>query len=119
MDRIYPAPVLDGGLVSKCEMQRDLAYREAPSIDFRTRVVRLAILLGIANIGVWVWAFAALHDNSILLGTALLSYVLGLRHAVDADHIAAIDNVTRKLVDRKSTRLNSSHSGESRMPSSA
>jgi high-affinity nickel-transport protein len=58
----------------------------------------LAILLGIANIGVWVWAFAALHDNSILLGTALLAYALGLRHAVDADHIAAIDNVTRKLV---------------------
>ena len=79
-------------------MQRDLAYREAPTVDFRTRVVQLAILLGITNIGVWVWAFAALHDNSILLGTALLSYVLGLRHAVDADHIAAIDNVTRKLV---------------------
>jgi len=33
-----------------------------------------------------------------LLGTALLAYSLGLRHAVDADHIAAIDNVTRKLM---------------------
>jgi len=31
-------------------------------------------------------------------GTALLAYVLGLRHAVDADHIAAIDNVVRKLM---------------------
>ncbi|MGO7251909.1 HoxN/HupN/NixA family nickel/cobalt transporter, partial [Rhizobium brockwellii] len=31
-------------------------------------------------------------------GTALLAYSLGLRHAVDADHIAAIDNVTRKLM---------------------
>jgi len=33
-----------------------------------------------------------------MLGTALLAYSLGLRHAVDADHIAAIDNVTRKLM---------------------
>jgi len=65
---------------------------------FRTRVVELAILLGCANIGAWIWAFVAFHDNSILLGTALLAYTLGLRHAVDADHIAAIDNVTRKLV---------------------
>ena len=31
-------------------------------------------------------------------GTALLAYWFGLRHAVDADHIAAIDNVTRKLM---------------------
>jgi nickel/cobalt transporter (NiCoT) family protein len=34
----------------------------------------------------------------VLLGTALLAYSFGLRHAVDADHIAAIDNVTRKLM---------------------
>ena len=32
------------------------------------------------------------------IGTAVLAYVLGLRHAVDADHIAAIDNVVRKLM---------------------
>jgi len=34
----------------------------------------------------------------VLLGTAFLAYSLGLRHAVDADHIAAIDNVTRKFM---------------------
>jgi len=34
----------------------------------------------------------------VLLGTALLAYSFGLRHAFDADHIAAIDNVTRKLM---------------------
>jgi nickel/cobalt transporter (NiCoT) family protein len=32
------------------------------------------------------------------LGTGLTAYTLGLRHAFDADHIAAIDNTTRKLV---------------------
>ena len=33
------------------------------------------------------------------LGTGVLAYTLGVRHAFDADHIAAIDNTTRKLVD--------------------
>jgi nickel/cobalt transporter (NiCoT) family protein len=47
---------------------------------------------------VWIWAFATLSAHPTLLGTALLAYVLGLRHAVDADHIAAIDNVVRKLM---------------------
>jgi high-affinity nickel-transport protein len=34
----------------------------------------------------------------VLLGTAIVAFTLGLRHAADADHIAAIDNVTRKLM---------------------
>jgi high-affinity nickel-transport protein len=37
-------------------------------------------------------------DRPALLGTALVAYMLGLRHALDVDHIAAIDNVVRKLV---------------------
>jgi high-affinity nickel permease len=36
-------------------------------------------------------------ERLALLGTALLAYVLGLRHVLDADHIATIDNVVRKL----------------------
>jgi high-affinity nickel-transport protein len=40
----------------------------------------------------------AFHRFPVLLGTAFLAYSFGLRHAVDADHIAAIDNVTRKLM---------------------
>ena len=39
-----------------------------------------------------------LRDNAVLFGTAFLAYTFGLRHAVDADHIAAIDNSTRKLM---------------------
>jgi nickel/cobalt transporter (NiCoT) family protein len=54
-------------------------------------------LLG-ANLLSWFWAAAAFHGHPALLGTALLAWVLGLRHAVDADHIAAIDNVVRKLM---------------------
>ncbi|MEO7202511.1 MAG: HoxN/HupN/NixA family nickel/cobalt transporter [Candidatus Tumulicola sp.] len=50
------------------------------------------------NIGAWVLAFVAFGKHPLLLGTALLAYTFGLRHAVDADHISAIDNVTRKMM---------------------
>ena len=62
------------------------------------RVVGIYAFLLVATVLAWVWAFAALHDQPMLMGTALLAYTFGLRHAVDADHIAAIDNVTRKLM---------------------
>jgi nickel/cobalt transporter (NiCoT) family protein len=68
------------------------------SSDLRGRIAGIYTLLAIANIGVWIWAFYAFRDQPVLLGTALLAYGFGLRHAVDADHIAAIDNVTRKLM---------------------
>ena len=50
------------------------------------------------NLAVWAWACLAFHLHPALLGAALLAWMFGLRHAVDADHIAAIDNVVRKLV---------------------
>ena len=56
-----------------------------------------ALLIG-ANLAAWAWAWAAFAGRPALLGTALLAWVFGLRHAVDADHIAAIDNVVRKLL---------------------
>jgi high-affinity nickel-transport protein len=66
----------------------------------RRRLIAIyAILIG-GNILIWLWALVALGDRPILLGTALLAYTFGLRHAVDADHIAAIDNVTRKLMQQ-------------------
>jgi len=61
------------------------------------RVLLLAAGLGAANLAAWLWALATFRAYPMLLGTAVLAYGLGLRHAVDADHIAAIDNVTRKL----------------------
>jgi nickel/cobalt transporter (NiCoT) family protein len=62
------------------------------------RPAGLYALLIDANIAAWVWAWQAFADRPALLGTALLAWVFGLRHAVDADHIAAIDNVVRKLM---------------------
>jgi nickel/cobalt transporter (NiCoT) family protein len=64
----------------------------------RSKVVGIYVLLFLFNAGAWLWAIAAFHRYPILLGTAFLAYSFGLRHAVDADHIAAIDNVTRKLM---------------------
>lgn len=53
------------------------------------------------NVAAWLWALIAFHGYPVLLGSALLAYGFGLRHAVDADHIAAIDNVTRKLMQER------------------
>ncbi len=64
----------------------------------RPKVIAIYILLLTANAAVWTWAAIAFAGRPTLLGTAFLAYVLGLRHAVDADHIAAIDNVVRKLM---------------------
>ena len=62
------------------------------------RIAGLYVLLAAANIAAWAWALFAFRDYPVQLGTAFLAYTFGLRHAVDADHIAAIDNVTRKLM---------------------
>jgi high-affinity nickel-transport protein len=64
----------------------------------RSKVIAIYAILIVFNIGAWIWALVAFRHYPVLLGTAFLAYSFGLRHAVDADHIAAIDNVTRKLM---------------------
>jgi high-affinity nickel-transport protein len=68
----------------------------------------LPVVAGLAgaNAAAWVWAWSAFAGRPALLGTALLAWVFGLRHAVDADHIAAIDNVVRKLMAAGERPLN-------------
>jgi high-affinity nickel-transport protein len=66
--------------------------------DLRLRTIAVYAVLIAANVAAWIWAFALFREQPLLLGTALIAYGFGLRHAVDPDHIAAIDNVTRKLV---------------------
>jgi nickel/cobalt transporter (NiCoT) family protein len=67
-------------------------------LGVRGRIAGIYGILIAANASAWVWAFVAFADQPVLLGTAVLAYSLGLRHAIDPDHIAAIDNVTRKLM---------------------
>src|ERR1700689_4880871 len=66
--------------------------------NIRGRVIAVYALLLVFIAAEWLWAIVAFHNYPVLLGTAALAYSFGLRHAFDADHIAAIDNVTRKMM---------------------
>ena len=72
---------------------------ETPGL--RRKVVSLFSLLVGANILLWALTLLAAIHWPIILLVALPAYGFGLRHAVDADHISAIDNVTRKLIQEK------------------
>jgi high-affinity nickel-transport protein len=64
----------------------------------RARLAGLFGLLAGLNLIAWAWAGLAFAHRPMLLGMALVAWLFGLRHAFDADHIAAIDNVVRKLM---------------------
>jgi high-affinity nickel-transport protein len=64
----------------------------------RRRVVLLAGAVGVLHLVGWGLLFAYAHADPALIGLGTLAYTFGLRHAFDADHIAAIDNTTRKLL---------------------
>ena len=64
----------------------------------RARILSIYGVLLVFNVAAWLWAIVAFRHHPLLLGTSFLAYSFGLRHAVDADHIATIDNVTRKLM---------------------
>jgi len=51
----------------------------------------------------WGLVWWSAREFPIVVGLAGLAYAFGLRHAFDADHIAAIDNTTRKLMGPSTT----------------
>lgn len=61
-------------------------------------MLRIILALVVVNVIVWSAVGILLHFHSALISSAILSYTLGLRHALDADHISAIDLITRRLV---------------------
>lgn len=67
-------------------------------VRVKAKIVATYAFLITANVLAWIWAWVAFSDRPALLGTAFVAYMFGLRHAFDADHIAAIDNVVRKLM---------------------
>jgi len=75
-----------------------------PSEWFRVSGMATTVV-GLHVIGWGMLALALGHHYRISktevfgVGTGILAYTLGMRHAFDADHIAAIDNTTRKLVN--------------------
>jgi high-affinity nickel-transport protein len=71
------------------------------SPDVRHRIIGIYAFLISYNILAWLLALLVLKSDAKLLLLALTAYTFGLRHAFDADHISAIDNVTRKLMQEK------------------
>ncbi len=74
---------------------------QSDSPGLRSKVIGIYSALIGANVLLWVLTLVASLHYPLLLGLGLTAYFFGLRHAVDADHISAIDNVTRKLMHEK------------------
>ncbi len=87
------APARERGLFGRLAA----IWREATP-DLRRRLVSIYALLLTANVVVWALVLLSSLKYPKLLALGLLAYGFGLRHAVDPDHIAAIDNTTRKLM---------------------
>lgn len=68
------------------------------SSDVRSRVIGIYVFLIAFNLIAWILALVSFAHFPKLLSLAVIAYTFGLRHSVDADHISAIDNVTRKLM---------------------
>jgi high-affinity nickel-transport protein len=73
----------------------------------RFRVIGMySVILLLHAIGFFVFIVFVVpaHYKGLGIGLSLTAYTLGLRHAFDADHISAIDNTTRKVInDRRGT----------------
>ncbi|TGO19237.1 hypothetical protein BTUL_0005g00860 [Botrytis tulipae] len=76
-----------------------LIARLPPQIRFLPYpAVRIISILIFINIIIWVAVAIVLRSHPLLSSSAVLSYTFGLRHALDADHISAIDLMTRRLI---------------------
>ncbi|GAB6174895.1 HoxN/HupN/NixA family nickel/cobalt transporter [Paradesulfitobacterium aromaticivorans] len=72
------------------------------SITNRPKWLRYGLLVAVIHLLGLIFLLPKVREYPQLLGFGFLSYALGLRHAFDVDHIAAIDNTVRKLVQQKS-----------------
>ncbi|TRM69742.1 high-affinity nickel-transport protein-domain-containing protein [Schizophyllum amplum] len=76
-------------------------WHKIPRLTLLGRSLLLVVCELLANAVFWAVAgilFGKNKDTKSILGLALLAWTLGLRHALDADHISAIDNATRGLI---------------------
>jgi high-affinity nickel-transport protein len=94
---------VDGAAGSTTDGTRTQAHRLQPAE--RARLAVMAAVIFALNAGGWgIFVFTVMPHNfhyaklGVGLGVAITAWTLGLRHAFDADHISAIDNVTRKLM---------------------
>jgi len=85
-------------------MSRRTKIRQSLSPQEWTKVAAMVLTIIVLNVAGWSMLAAASGHFRVSkyevfgFGTGILAYTLGMRHAFDADHIAAIDNTTRKLI---------------------
>lgn len=73
-------------------------WKQTGNESFKVRAALALILLAAVNIAIWLVTLSVARNYPLIAATAWIAYAFGLRHAVDADHISAIDNTTRKLM---------------------
>src|SRR6201987_3845638 len=82
------------------KIRNGLTPREWARLGTVTGVVLGLNILGWGMLAAAIGGHYHINKTDIFgAGTGILAYTLGMRHAFDADHIAAIDNTTRKLVN--------------------
>src|SRR3954469_22221705 len=90
-------------------VERETQLRFRDGLDRRDRrslagMAGLVVLLHAVGLGLLFGVVVPQHfplggDHPVYgVGVGVLAYTFGLRHAFDADHIAAVDNTTRKLI---------------------
>jgi len=91
-------------MASRCHLQwpwtiRDVSSRLPPQLRLLPfPAIRIIAIVSAVNAVVWIAVAILLRSHPLLSSSAVLSFTLGLRHALDADHISAIDLMTRRLV---------------------
>ena len=74
------------------------------TINEKIKIAVVYSLLGFATVSAFVASTIVARLTVLLAGLGIVAYVLGIRHGMDADHIAAIDNTTRKLMQDRNQR---------------
>ncbi|KAJ5234713.1 uncharacterized protein N7469_003881 [Penicillium citrinum] len=80
-------------------LKAERSHQKMPGIrKIPLRAIAIILFIALLNAIVWIAAAIVLRYHTSLVSTAVLAYTLGLRHAFDADHISAIDLMTRRLL---------------------
>ena len=96
MVAISSVPDQSGPVAMLKVFRRDMT----PTQWLQTKLMFASILLlHVIGFGVFFVFVVPGHYKGLGIGVSVLAYTLGLRHAFDADHISAIDNTTRKLMN--------------------
>ncbi len=101
LDWISFLTILGGIMSSNFSLSALSRVFSRSSQEVRGRIIGMYAFLVGFNVVAWLLAFIVFWNSPTLLLLALTAYTFGLRHAFDADHISAIDNVTRKLMQEK------------------